>query len=107
LGVAGPVMICGVPVAAIAARQSVWRPGVELREVLAVPGAFPTGLPELLVDEPADWLPNEFAFADELGFADSPKMPGVPPDWAVPELEVPAVELGFGSTGALSPEIVD
>lgn len=62
----GAVMICGVPVAAIAEPQSVRWLGVGLREVPVDPGALP---PELLADSAA-WLPNaDWLSNTELGFA--------------------------------------
>jgi hypothetical protein len=83
-------MICGVPVAAIAEPQSVWGPGVGLREVPVDPGALP---PELLADSAA-WLPNaDWLSNTELGFAggfvDPLRVPAEPDDWAELEFEVP------------------
>ena len=75
----GPVMICGVPVAAIAEPHSVWRPDA--------------GLPELLLDpvgfaEPADWFPNtEFEFVGEVGLEDPLRVPAEPADCVALEFE--------------------
>ena len=55
-GLIGPVMICGVPVAAIAEPQSVWWPGVGLGKVPVDSGTLPPagyGPAELFAD-PAD-----------------------------------------------------
>jgi hypothetical protein len=98
----GPVMICGVPVAAIAEPHSVWRPDVGLPEPLLDPV-------ELLGD-PADWLPNtEFEFVGELGLEDPLRVPAEPADCVALEFEGPntvlgfAGELGLGGTAGLSP----
>jgi hypothetical protein len=113
----GPVMICGVPVAAIAEPHSVWRPDVGLPELLLEPVALPPagfGLvgPESLAD-PADWLPNtEFGFVGKLGLEEPLAVPAEPADCVALEFEVPntvlgfAGELGLGGTAGLSPGLI-
>ena len=89
----GAVMICGVPVAAIAEPHSVCWPGVGLSEGLVDALALPPtgdGLvgPVKLLADPPNWLPNtEFGFVGELGFADRPVVPAEPVDWVVSKFE--------------------
>jgi hypothetical protein len=111
----GAVMICGVPVAAIAEPHSVSWPGVGLPELLLEPVALPpagfglVGPVELLAD-PADWFPNtEFGFVGELGLEEPLGVPAEPADCVALEFDVPntvlgfAGELGLGGTAGLSP----
>ena len=97
----GPVMICGVPVAAIAEPHSVWRPDVGLPEPLLDPV-------ELLGD-PAGWLPNTEC---ELGLEDPLRVPAEPADCVALEFDGPntvlgfAGELGLGGTAGLSPGLI-
>src|SRR6478672_773699 len=84
----GPVMICGVPEAAIAEPHSVWRSDVGLPELLLDPV-------ELLAD-PIDWLPNtEFGLVRELGLKVSLGVPAEPADCVALEFEGPSTVLGF------------
>jgi hypothetical protein len=101
----GPVMICGVPVAAIAEPHSVWRPDAGLPELLLDPV-------ELLAD-PIDWLSNtEFGLVGELGLEDPLGVPAEPADCVALEFEGPntvlgfAGELGLGGTAGLSPGLI-
>jgi hypothetical protein len=109
----GAVMICGVPVAAIAEPHSVWWPGVGLPELLLDPVALPpAGLefvsPVELGADAADSLPDtgfgivgdalEFGvpntvlgFAGELGLGGTAGLSA----GLIPVLEVPMIELGF------------